>query len=286
MMMEAEQLLQIMNNVRLLKNIGIGKLPKLLKDKKVSIVYQNQAKSCVTQIVLWSVTQRLGGEIMPITFELNDLTSKKDLGTMISRCYDLVLLETKHCKDIFEFSEGCSVPVVYSGCNMYQPLEGIANILTIAEHFGRLTNLKFGWVGPGCSALNTYMMMLPKFGIPISYNCTSNPNFPVHPICYDKSYTLSKMNSTDLNHCDTAKEAVKNADIIATTVHDIKCQQITIDMLQGANDNWIFLHRLPRGDKEATPNVFGHERNLVWQSFDNLVYVCVSSDIPEFASIE
>ncbi|XP_039299913.1 ornithine carbamoyltransferase, mitochondrial-like isoform X1 [Nilaparvata lugens] len=230
MIMEADQLIKVMDNVKVLKSLELCKLPKVLNGKKVTIISENDAKNCVPQVALWSVTQSLGGEIMPITFDWHNLTSKKDFGKMISRCYDLVLVETKHCRDIITFSEGCEIPVVYCGCGMYQPLEGLANILTIGEHFGRLSHLKFGWVGPGCSALNTYMMMLPRFGIPISYNCTSNPNFPVQPICYDKSYTLSRMHSTNLNNCKTAKEAIKNSDIIATTVHNIQCQQITTEV--------------------------------------------------------
>lgn len=94
---------------------------------------------------------------------------------MLSRFYDIILMEALYCSDIISMSQGCTVPIIHGACGLLQPLQGLAHLMTLMEHFGEVENLNFTWIGPGCSLLNTYMLLFPKFGINIRFNCTLSP---------------------------------------------------------------------------------------------------------------
>lgn len=49
-------------------------------------------------------------------------------------------------------------------------------------------------------------------------------------------------------------------------------------MLEGANEDWVFLHDLPRGKTEVDDEVFKHKQSLVWTNFENMVYICLVSN--------
>lgn len=88
---------------------------------------------------------------------------------------DVIVAQGESHLSLCELSKGAWVPVVNLSSHKFVPLHGLAVLMTLQEHFGRLKGLTMGWVGPMGCKLNTLIYLLPKVGINLRYNSAPQP---------------------------------------------------------------------------------------------------------------
>jgi ornithine carbamoyltransferase len=80
----------------------------------------------------------------------------------------VVVIADNHCR-VLELADGSRSPVVCMADNMFELPQVLADVLTIYEQFGRTSGLLLAWVGPNRPMFNSYLGVLPHFGMDINY---------------------------------------------------------------------------------------------------------------------
>jgi ornithine carbamoyltransferase len=81
-----------------------------------------------------------------------------DTTKVLERFCDAIVIRTFAQATVQEMADVAQVPVVNALTDDHHPCQGLADMLTIREHFGALENLKIAYVGDGNNMANTYLL--------------------------------------------------------------------------------------------------------------------------------
>jgi ornithine carbamoyltransferase len=215
--------------------------------------------------------------------------SVRDSARVISGFVDLILARVYGHQVLTELSQYSQVPVINGLSDTYHPLQILADLLTLQEHFGSLKGLKLAWVGDGNNIVHSLMMACPKLGMdlriatPKGYECNKEVIADAIPFSIKSGAQL--MFTTD------PREAVHQADVIVTDTWISMGQekekkerlkafseyQVTRQLCKEASKDWVFMHCLPRKAEEVTDDVFYDEkRSLVWSEAENRMWTVMA----------
>lgn len=198
----------------------------------------------------------------------------------------------KH-EEILQLAQHSSVPVINSLCDMYHPLQAIADLLTIKEHFRSTQGLKLVWIGDANNVINDLTIAALKMGISVVV-CVPE-SISMEPIIVEKAGELTSDTVTfEVVHDPSV--AVQAANIVVTDTWISMGQesekqsklkqfagfQINQELLKGkVADNWIFMHCLPRHQEEVADDVFYSANSVVFPEAENRLYAAIAA-IDEF----
>lgn len=201
--------------------------------------------------------------------------------------------------DVMELAKHSTVPVINALSDDFHPLQIIADFLTIHETFAPhssgpdlgIAGLKLAWVGDSNNVLFDLAIGCVKMGIDIAV--ASPPGYSIP----ESMRRLIKHSATGVSspgkfiETTVPQEAVKGADIIVTDTWVSMGQeaetkkrlaafagfQITNELAKqgGANDNWRFMHCLPRHPEEVTDEVFYGPQSLVFSEAENRLWAAI-----------
>lgn len=227
----------------------------------------------------------LGGQTVILSPEDGHLgvnESVKDTARVLSGFVDLVFARVYGHDLLEEMSSVANVPIINGLSDSYHPLQVLADLLTLQEHFGHLKGLTISWVGDGNNIVHSLLMACPKMGInlrvatPRGYECNQQ--------VLSDAKRFSQMSGSELFLTDDPVESVRDADVIVTDTWISMGQekekterlkafsgyQVTQKLAGYAAAKWVFLHCLPRKAEEVTDDVFyDRERSLVWLEAEN-----------------
>ncbi|ODV91350.1 hypothetical protein CANCADRAFT_57622 [Tortispora caseinolytica NRRL Y-17796] len=177
--------------------------------------------------------------------------------------------------DIQNLAKYSPAPVINALCDKYHPLQTIADLQTIQEHFSEVKGLNLAWVGDANNVINDLATGCAKLGINVSLAVPKSVN--VDKDIFGHVADLTKESGSSLKVTNTPSEALKNADIVVTDTwvsmgeESEKAEklkkfagfQITSDLLKssGTSPDYVFMHCLPRHPEEVADDVFYSERH-------------------------
>jgi ornithine carbamoyltransferase len=195
------------------------------------------------------------------------------------------MIRTFKQKDVVKLAKYASIPVINGLTDKYHPCQILADLLTIFEAKGRLSDLKLAYVGDGNNVANTLLFGASKVGMdiavatPLGYSCDTKV------VTCAKIYAKESGSSVYITN-DPA-EAVNNADIIYTDtwvsmgqeeekaerIRIFKPYQINTDLIQHAKKDYMFLHCLPayRG-LEVTTDIIDGIHSKVFDEAENRLH--------------
>jgi ornithine carbamoyltransferase len=207
----------------------------------------------------------------------------RDTARVLSRFNDLILARVFSHAHIGELCAESTVPVINALSDAHHPLQGLADLLTMQDHFGKLAGLTVAWVGDGNNITHTLLEGAARMGYhmqvatPVGYDCD-------HGIVQGASQLAVASGSKFLFTRDPSV-AVHNADVVVTDtwvsmgqeaetekrLQEFAGYQVTEQMVQrgGAKPHWVFLHCLPRKPYEVDDAVFYSDRSLVFDEAEN-----------------
>lgn len=264
-----------------------------LAGKTLATIFQKRStRTRVSSEVGFSL---LGGKpvfLSPDDIHLGVSESVYDSGRVLSGFVDLILARVYGHKVLTDLASASTVPIINGLSDAYHPLQILADLLTLQEHFGRLKGLRIAWVGDGNNITHSFLMACPKLGIdlrvatPKGYECDQS-------IVSDAESSIKEYikDAPELMFTNDPKEAVHKADVIVTDTWISMGQekekqerlkafhgyQVTRELCNGANKDWVFLHCLPRKQEEVNDDVFYDEkRSLVWTEAENRMWTVMS----------
>ncbi|CAH6719002.1 ornithine carbamoyltransferase [[Candida] jaroonii] len=214
-----------------------------------------------------------------------------DTSKIISSMTSCIFARVDSHQQIVDLCNSSSVPVINSLCDKYHPLQIIADLLTIKETFGETKGLKLTWIGDANNVINDLCIGAIKSGINVSISVPKS-------ITFDKdieaqAVELAKKNDVTFEIVHDPLVALKNSNIIVTDtwismgqesekldkLKQFENYQITNEMLKagGVNENWKFMHCLPRHPEEVNDDVFYGENSVVFQEGENRLYAAMAA---------
>ena len=190
-----------------------------------------------------------------------------------ARVYDHALLE--------EMAGAVSVPVVNLLSDQSHPLQAVADLLTIKEHFGGLEGRRCAYVGDGNNVATSLSIGAALTGLELVVASPAGYELPEPVVDAARNLGATIEVVTD------PYEAVRDADAVYTDVWTSMGQEdeaderkavferyrVDADLMAAAADGAVFLHCLPahRGE-EVAADVIDGPASVVWEQAANRLH--------------
>jgi ornithine carbamoyltransferase len=239
-----------------------------------------------TRISFEVAIRQLGGTSLYITDKEIGMGSReapKDVGAVLSRYVDAIMIRTFDQQMVAELAENASVPVINGLTDLLHPCQVMADLCTVIERFGTIEGKKVAFIGDGNNVARSWLNAAARF--PFSLVLSSPDGYQI-----DDDYVALARSSGDPDYSwiEDPREAVDSADVVYTDVwasmgqetetekrkKEFRKYQVNDELMDLAKKDSLFLHCLPahRGD-EVTDSVIDGPHSVVYEEAENRMHV-------------
>lgn len=210
----------------------------------------------------------------------------KDTARILDRFYDGLFIRTFGHEIVTELDRWMENPIINGLTAESHPTQGIADLMTIKEKFGRLDNLKICYSGNLYNVAYTTMVACATFGMDFSLACPNGlkPNQEALRIANERA----KKTGARIEITDDYDKALHGADVVYGNAQysmgqsekeiiklkkAFKPYQINTEAMAKAKDSAIFMHCLPahRGE-EVTDEVMESSQSVIFDEGENRMH--------------
>ena len=275
--------------------ISLLELSKQLKAEERRIDLGNRVLGLIfkkastrTRVSFQVAMARLGGQTVDLNPQITQLgrgETIRDTARVLSRYCDALAIRTFSQKELEEYAEWSTIPVINALTDQEHPCQALADYLTIQEKFGRLKGINLSYIGDGNNVANSLMICGALLGVNVKI-CSPN-GFEADSNIVEKARSFSEF-GCKISISNSPSEAVKGAQAIYTDVwasmgqeeeslkraESFKGYQIDQKLIDLAGDEVIILHCLPahRGE-EITEEVLESKKSCVFDQAENRLHV-------------
>ena len=256
-------------------------IEKILLGKTVALIFEKP--STRTRVSFEVGISQLGGYssvLQASDIQLSRGESISDTARVLSKYVDLIIVRCFEHQMMIDLAKNSSVPVINGLTDQSHPCQVMADILTIEENKGSLSNQNILWIGDGnnvsrswveASALYNFQITLctPKeLSLPINFIENSIANGANITIDYEPE---SAINNKDVIITDTWSSMGDNS---INKENSLKPYQVNRELIKKARKDAVFMHCLPahRG-KEVTSEVIDSTQSIVFAGAENRLHV-------------
>jgi ornithine carbamoyltransferase len=251
---------------------------RALAGRAVALLFQKT--STRTRVSFEVGVGEMGGQPLYLDWRSSNFTlaDLQDEIRVLSRYVDLVMARVYHQRDLEVMRAHSEVPVINGLSDLYHPCQGLADYMTIQEHFGELAGLKIAYVGDGNNVCHTLLHGASKVGmrIAVAYPAGYSPDAMV--------VAAARAAGAEVELTHSPAEAVRDADVLYTDTwismgdeaeRDTRMAafagfRIDEDLLARAPDHALIMHCLPahRG-YEISAGALDHPNSVVFDQAEN-----------------
>ncbi|GMA31661.1 ornithine carbamoyltransferase [Litorihabitans aurantiacus] len=249
-----------------------------------------------TQVSFTTAVAELGGYPLMVDGALAQIgrrESVSDVARVLGRQVSAIVWRTFHQSDLEAMAADSGVPVVNALTDDYHPCQGLADLLTIAEHTGGLSasgpalaGRVLAYVGDGSNNMaHSYLLAGALAGMDVHLGCPEG--YGPRPDVIARAQRIAAETGAAIGVHADPRHAVVGADAVATDTWVSMGQeaesgeregvflpyQLDQDLLDLADPAAVVLHCLPayRG-KEITAEVLDGPRAVVWDEAENRLH--------------
>ncbi len=232
-----------------------------------------------------AITQ-LGGTSLYITDKeigIGTREAPKDVGEVLSRFIDGIMIRTFDQKMVEELAANSTVPVINGLTDLLHPCQIMGDIMTVIEHRGSIEGQKIVFIGDGNNVSRSWLNAAARF--PFKFVLTSPAGYQI-----DDSFVKEVANdgNPDYEWIEDPAEAVKDADVVyadvwtsmgqeaekAQRLEKFKEYQVNDRLMGMAKSDALFMHCLPahRGE-EVTDSVIDSANSVVYDEAENRLHI-------------
>lgn len=209
----------------------------------------------------------------------------KDLGRVLSRYYDGIVIRTFAHDSVVELAQAATIPVLNGLTDMFHPCQILAALQTLHEHFGALKGRRIAYVGDGNNVAHSWLLGAAQMGLTLTLACPAGYQPDVTVV--QRARAIASTTGAVLSIVDDPRQGVQGADAIYTDVWTSMGQeaettvrqevfrpyQINAALVAAAPEHAVVMHCLPahRGE-EITEDVLESERSLVFDEAENRLH--------------
>lgn len=245
-----------------------------------------------TRVSVETAVARLGGH--PIFTRADELQLGRgepiaDTARVVSRMCDAIVIRTHAHADVEELAAWSRVPVVNALTDTHHPLQALADLMTLEEHFGRLAGLEVAWVGDGNNVLHSLVEAAALAGVHV--RIASPAGYEPDPAVIAAASANAAQTGGSVTVMRDPHEAVAGANAVVTDVFVSMGEeaqaaekmaafadyQVDEALMAAAAGDAVFLHCLPahRGEEVAAAVIDG-PRSLVWDEAENRLHTTMA----------
>ncbi|MET1124504.1 MAG: ornithine carbamoyltransferase [Archaeoglobaceae archaeon] len=281
--LSSEELFEIIRLAEKLKEERYrGVTTDYLKNKSLAMIFE--LPSTRTRISFEVAMTELGGHALYLNW--NDLQLGrgepiKDTARVLSRYVHAVMMRVRSHRTLEEFAAYSSVPVINGLSDLEHPCQVIADLLTIYEYKGNLSDVTLVWVGDGNNVCNSLILAAALTGIKM---IVSTPEkYAPNPAIVKKAMEMG----ANLKFERDPQKAVAEADVIYTDVWVSMGQesereerliafrpyQVSENLLKLSREDVVVMHCLPahRGE-EITDEVIESKHSIIFDQAENRLH--------------
>jgi ornithine carbamoyltransferase len=224
---------------------------------------------------------QLGGHavyLAPDDIKLGKRESVKDSAKVISSMADIIIARVSSHEAVTELAQYSAVPVINAMTDLEHPCQALADLMTIYEKFGTLSDLKLAYVGDAnANVINSLALASEILNIKLAVAA---------PKGYEMAPEIVKQVPSAKHYNDPA-QAVADAQVVITDtwvsmgkeaesqerIEKLTPFQVTTELMDQADPKAIFLHCLPayRG-KEVAAEVIDGPQSAVFDEAENRLH--------------
>uniref|UniRef100_A0A7S2V0S5 ornithine carbamoyltransferase n=1 Tax=Fibrocapsa japonica TaxID=94617 RepID=A0A7S2V0S5_9STRA len=261
-----------------------------LSGSSVAMIFQK--RSTRTRVSTETGMSLLGGHALflgPSDIQLGVNECMKDTALVLSRFNSLVLARVFAHADVTELAQHATVPVINALSDLHHPLQALADLLTLQEHFGKdLSGKTVAWVGDGNNVLHDLMLGAAKLGMNVNIACPTGYEPDAGVLEATKELLLAGggelvMTTDPVVACTGANVVVTDTWISMGQEEDSKKRlkdfagyEVNNDLMSNAAEDAVFLHCLPRHKEEVSDEVFYSAKSLVFPEAENRMWTVMA----------
>jgi len=212
-------------SMELKKKYKRGEVTNYLINKTIFMIFFEQSTRTRNSIEA-GITQ-LGGHAHDLTEEKMQLShgeTARDTAQVLSRMGQAIAI--RNCfhnignKYLNEIAENSEIPVISMQDDIYHPLQGIADLMTIQEEYGKNTKglkVAVSWAyatshAKPLSVPQSQALLFPRYGMDV---VVANPKeFPLDKNIISRAHKRAEENGGTFKVVNSMEEAVRGADIV------------------------------------------------------------------------
>lgn len=257
-------------------------LSSSLKGKSLGLIFEKP--SLRTRVSFEVGMHQLGGYSLYLgDIELGQRESIKDVAKTLSRYLDCVVLRTFSHKNIIEFANYATIPVINGLSDLLHPCQVISDLYTIKEKFKNLEDLNLAYIGDGNNVCHSLLYGCSKTAINLSI--ATPKEYEPDPQIIKEAKKAAERSKVFL--CNDPKLAVKDADIIYTDVWASMGEesergerkkifrnfQVNRKLVSLAKKNCLIMHCLPaHRNEEITDEIIDSKNSIVFDQAENRLH--------------
>jgi ornithine carbamoyltransferase len=281
---EIHRLLQLA--LRLKKEWSTGGNKPILKGKVLGMVFQKP--SLRTRVSFDMGMRHLGGDALylsPNEVGLGQRESAADVSRVLSRYVDGIMARVFAHEDVLELARYSRVPVINGLSDDVHPCQGMADMLTMLEHFTEVRGRKVAFIGDGNNTAVSLLQVCAKMGVDFAAASPDGYTLPEAAVAAARK-DAGATGSRILLFREPA-QAAQDADVVYTDAwvsmgQEAETQtkektfagyQVNAALMKMAKPEAVVLHCLPahRG-KEITDEVMDGKQSLVFPEAENRLH--------------
>jgi ornithine carbamoyltransferase len=263
-----------------------GTLPHSLSGKVIGLLFEKP--STRTRASFETAVYQLGGQAIYLRSDELQLTRGeplKDTARILGAYLNGIVIRTYAHQNLVEFAQYAPVPIINALSDLEHPTQTVSDMLTILEAKGRLSGLRFVWVGDGNNVCNSWLLGGATMGMELIVSCPKG--FEPDKSVLRQAQKLGKESGGMVKLVPNPLKAAKGADVLYTDVwvsmgqekgakkkeHKFRPYQINEKLVAKGKSDVAVMHCLPahRG-LEITDEVLEGPQSIVWQQAENKLH--------------
>ena len=276
---DIEQILEV--SAELKSGFEEGNRPSLLANHVLGLLFSKP--SLRTRVSFEAGISHLGGTSLYLGDDVGwgQRETPADFSRVLSQFLDFIVCRTHAHSDIETLAEFADCIVVNGLTDKYHPCQALADVLTLQELKGNLSDCKLAYVGDGNNVARSLALACDRLGITFAIACPDNYHL-------EQDFLDGLPNAHLFSQTSDAESAVADADAVYTDVwssmgyeteeakrrRDFQEFQVNECLMSKAPRDAIFMHCLPahRGD-EVTDGVMDSTQSRVVEQAANRMHV-------------
>ena len=192
-------------------------------------------------------------------------------------------------------AEHSSVPVMNLQCDLYHPMQGIADLMTIKEKVGDMKRLKVSIIWAYATSHKkpisvplTQALLFPRYGMDVTLAYPEGYELPDWVIAKAKKNALANGGTFKITH--NMEEAYKDAhvvipknwgswvtnpseDVVDNLLNSYKSWKCTEEMMSIADKDVMYMHALPADrNNEVEDSVIDGDHSIIYEEAENRIH--------------
>ncbi len=283
----ASELRAILDEAHRRKKARAG-LPKGLPDidapflgETLALIFEKS--STRTRFSFEQAMRQLGGSVITATagtMQLGRGETIDDTAKVLSRYVDGIMLRANSHGALEELARNSSVPVINGLTDYNHPCQIMADLQTLEEKGGQLSDMTITWVGDGNNVAVSFVNAAAKFGYRLRIST------PKDYAIQGQIITAAQNAGAKIDLIEDPMKACDNTDVVVADTFvsmgdtdaedrlaDLMPWQVTDTLMDKAAKNALFLHCLPahRGE-EVAASVIDGPQSVVFDEAENRLH--------------